>query len=66
MLCVLYWQVVLTQGGCVGLGSGLIFVPSVAVGTAVFSEERAIAVGIASPASNLRKWAAIVSILYVA
>lgn len=58
-LCSAYWQVVLTQGVCVDLGSGLVFVPSVAVGTAVFSEERAIAVGIASSAStasNLGKW----------
>lgn len=52
-LCSAYWQVVLTQGICVGLGSGLVFVPSIAVVTAAFSKKRAIAVGVAASASSL-------------
>ena len=52
-LCSAYWQVVLTQGICVGLGSGLVSVPSIAVVTAAFSKKRAIAVGVVSSASNL-------------
>ena len=58
-LCSAYWQVVLTQGICVGLGSGLVFVPSVAVVTAAFTKKRAVAVGIVSSASSLGKLVAI-------
>lgn len=52
-LCSAYWQVLLTQGICVGLGGGLVFVPAIAVVTAAFDKKRAIAVGIISSASSI-------------
>ena len=52
-LCVTYWQVLLAQGTCVGIGMGLVFVPSIAVVTATFEKKRAIAVGIAATASSV-------------
>ena len=54
-LCSAYWQVILAQGVCVGIGMGFIFVPSVAVVTATFEKKRAIAVGIAASASSVGK-----------
>ncbi|CAF9921540.1 MAG: hypothetical protein HETSPECPRED_004578 [Heterodermia speciosa] len=52
-LCTTYWQVLLTQGVCVGIGMGFVFIPSVAVVTATFEKKRAIAVGIAASASSV-------------
>lgn len=54
-LCLTYWQVLVAQGVCVGIGSGLVFVPSIAVVTATFEKKRAIAVGIAASASSVGK-----------
>ena len=59
-LCVTYWQVILTQGVCVGIGMGLVFLPSIAVVTASFDEKRAIAVGIAASASSVGESTAMV------
>ena len=50
-LCSAYWQVILAQGVCAGIGMGFNFVPSIAVVTASFEKKRAIAVGIAASAS---------------
>jgi predicted MFS family arabinose efflux permease len=48
-----YWQVMLAQGICMGLGCGLIFVPSIAILPTYFSTRRAIALGIAASGSSL-------------
>ncbi|KAI4199319.1 MAG: hypothetical protein LQ350_004701 [Teloschistes chrysophthalmus] len=52
-VCTTYWQVLLAQGICVGLGSGIVFVPSVSVVTASFNKHRAIAIGVVSSASSV-------------
>ena len=46
-ICKQYWQILLAQGVCVGIGSGCLFVPSVAVVATYFTKKRALAIGIA-------------------
>lgn len=46
-LCTQYWQVFLAQGVCVGLGFGMVFVPSLALVSTYFLKKRSIALGIA-------------------
>ncbi|KAH0156048.1 MFS general substrate transporter, partial [Aureobasidium melanogenum] len=48
-----YWQVILAQGVCVGLGAGCLFVPSVAILSTYFSTRIATAMGIAASGSSL-------------
>ena len=48
-----YYQVMLAQGVCVGLGSGCIFVPSFAIIPQYFSTRKALATGIAASGSSL-------------
>lgn len=45
-LCKTYWQLLLAQGVCVGLGNGLSFVPSVALASTYFLKNRSMALGI--------------------
>ena len=45
-LCKTYWQVLLAQGICVGIGMGLTFLPSAAIIAQYFQKRRAFAVGI--------------------
>lgn len=52
-LCSRYWQVLLAQGICVGIGSGLLGLTSVAVIPLYFSSKRMIATGIAATGSSL-------------
>lgn len=44
-LCDQYWQVFLTQGLCMGLGAGLLYIPSLAMVGVWFSRKRALAMG---------------------
>ena len=48
-----YYQVMLAQGVCIGLGSGCIFVPSFAIIPQYFSSRKALATGIAASGSSL-------------
>jgi len=41
-----YWQIFLAQGFCMGLGAGLLYVPSLALVGIWFSRKRALAMGI--------------------
>ena len=41
-----YWQVFLSQGICMGLGAGLLYIPSLALVGVWFSRRRALAMGI--------------------
>jgi MFS family permease len=41
-----YWQVFLSQGICMGLGAGLLYIPSLAMVGVWFSKKRAFALGI--------------------
>ena len=52
-ICIHYWQILLAQGFCVGLGSGCLFVPSMAIVATYFSKKRALATGIAVSGSSI-------------
>jgi predicted MFS family arabinose efflux permease len=52
-LCTEYWQVLLAQGICVGIGSGLLCVPSTAILSQYFTTRLATAVGITASGSSL-------------
>ncbi|XXH05359.1 flavodoxin-like fold protein [Hypoxylon texense] len=52
-LCETYWQVLLAQGICIGLGCGLLFLPSAAILSQYFARRRALALGIQSAGSPL-------------
>lgn len=46
--CTKYYQILLAQGVCVGIGNGLIFTPGLSVTSSYFKEKRSVAVGIAA------------------
>ncbi|KAI5924012.1 major facilitator superfamily domain-containing protein [Camillea tinctor] len=52
-LCSQYWQILLAQGLCVGLGCGVMFLPSAVVLSQYFVKRRAIALGVQSVGSPL-------------
>lgn len=52
-LCTQYWQVMLAQGLTVGLGSGCLFVPSVAIVSTYFTTKKSFATGIAASGSSI-------------
>lgn len=45
-LSTTYWQVFLSQGVCMGLGAGLLYIPSLALVGVWFSKKRALAMGV--------------------
>ena len=51
-LCHEYWEALLAQAFCVGLGAGCLFVPSVAILPTYFTTKIALAVGIAASGSS--------------
>lgn len=48
-----YYQIFLAQGLCVGLGTGCLFLPSVAIVATYFSTKRALATGIAAAGGSI-------------
>ena len=52
-LCSRYWQLLLAQGTMVGLGNGLLFLPSIAVLSQYFEKRRALATGLGSSGSAI-------------
>ncbi|KAK4193261.1 putative transporter [Podospora australis] len=50
-LCTTYWQVLLAQGICMGIGMGMTFLPSAAIMSQYFRRHRALALGISSAGS---------------
>ncbi|KAK9426715.1 putative Major facilitator superfamily domain-containing protein [Seiridium unicorne] len=50
-LCTEYWQILLAQGICIGLGCALVFSPSTAILSQYFSRRIALATGIGSSGS---------------
>ncbi|KAL6886084.1 major facilitator superfamily domain-containing protein [Trichoderma evansii] len=52
-LCTTYWQVLLAQGVCVGIGMGLIFLPATAIQSQYFLKRRAFAMGVAGTGSPI-------------
>ncbi|KAF3007454.1 hypothetical protein E8E13_004220 [Curvularia kusanoi] len=51
-LCSSYWQVLLAQAFCIGIGTGALFVPSVAILSTYFSTRIGMAIGIAAAGSS--------------
>ena len=54
-LCARYWQFMLAQGLCMGLGMSFLFVPCVAVVPPYFSSRRALAMGIGATGGSIGK-----------
>ncbi|KAB2572588.1 Aspyridones efflux protein apdF [Lasiodiplodia theobromae] len=52
-LCTEYWQVLLAQAFCMGIGAGCLFVPAVAILSTYFTTRLATATGIAASGSSL-------------
>jgi MFS family permease len=52
-ICDELWQLVLAQGLCVGIGCGLVFVPTIGVVMQWFSSKRALANGLGSIGSGI-------------
>ncbi|KAE8414656.1 major facilitator superfamily domain-containing protein [Aspergillus pseudocaelatus] len=52
-LCHEYYQALLAQGFCIGIGVGLVFIPGVAILSTYFSSKLALAKGIAAAGSGL-------------
>lgn len=52
-LCDSYYQVLLSQAICIGLGCGCLFVPSVAILSTYFTTKTALAMGLAAAGSSL-------------
>ncbi|RYP80291.1 hypothetical protein DL770_006290 [Monosporascus sp. CRB-9-2] len=46
-----YWQLLLSQGICMGIGSGCLFCPAVSTISTYFSKKRSLAIGIAASGS---------------
>ncbi|CBX95726.1 hypothetical protein IAQ61_004559 [Plenodomus lingam] len=43
-LCTKYWQIMLAQGWCIGIGSGILYTPSITLVAMAFTKHRALAV----------------------
>ena len=52
-LCTTYWQLIVAQGVCVGIGCGLTFLPSTASLSQYFCRRRSLAIGLASTGSPI-------------
>lgn len=52
-LCKQYWQTILAQAICIGIGNGCLFIPSVAILPQYFSTKKALANGLAASGSSL-------------
>lgn len=51
-ICKEYWQALLAQGFCIGIGGGLLFVPSMAVLPSYFTSRMGLATGLAVAGSS--------------
>ncbi|KAK4608983.1 MFS-type transporter dbaD [Fulvia fulva] len=52
-LCTTYWQLMLAQGLCMGIGHGGLFIVSIAIVPSYFSTKRSFAIGLAASGSSL-------------
>lgn len=52
-ICRNFWEVLLAQGFCIGIGAGLLFVPSLAILPTYFSTKIGLAMGLAASGSSL-------------
>ncbi|KAI1849994.1 hypothetical protein JX265_003367 [Neoarthrinium moseri] len=51
-LCTQYWQLVLAQAICIGLGTGLLYIPSIAIIPQYFHRRKALAMGLVVSGSS--------------
>lgn len=51
--CWTYWQILVSQGICIGIGMGLIYLPATAILAQYFQKYRALAIGIAGTGSPI-------------
>lgn len=51
-LCTEYWQVLLAQAFCIGIGTGALFIPSIAILSTYFSTRIGLAIGLAASGSS--------------
>ena len=54
-LCHTYWQALLAQAFCIGMGCGCLFIPGVAILSTYFNTRLALAVGLAASGSSMGK-----------
>ena len=54
-ICYEYWQFILAQGVVVGIGNGLLFLPSIAIVPQYFAKRKALASGIVAAGSSIGK-----------
>jgi MFS family permease len=54
-LCHTYWQTLLAQAFCIGMGCGCLFIPGVAILSTYFNTNLALAVGLAASGSSMGK-----------
>jgi MFS family permease len=52
-LCEVYWQVLMAQGICIGLGAGVLLLPGVAILSTYFTTKISLALGIAASGSSI-------------
>ncbi|KAI8151959.1 Aspyridones efflux protein apdF [Colletotrichum sp. SAR 10_70] len=52
-LCTTYWQIMLAQGICTGMGLGVLFMPSVAIIGSYFKERRSLALAISATGTGV-------------
>ncbi|KAK6375704.1 hypothetical protein LTS17_007526 [Exophiala oligosperma] len=52
-LCTAYWQIMLSQAVLIGVGTGFLYIPSLALLPRYFSRKRALATGIVTSGSSL-------------
>ncbi|KAF6815819.1 MFS monocarboxylate transporter [Colletotrichum sojae] len=52
-LCTEYWQIMLAQGICTGMGLGVLFMPSVAIIGSYFKERRSLALAISATGTGV-------------
>ena len=54
-ICHEYWQFIIAQGVVVGIGNGLLFLPSIAIVPQYFAKRKALASGIVAAGSSIGK-----------
>ncbi|KAK1757842.1 putative major facilitator superfamily transporter protein [Echria macrotheca] len=52
-ICKAYWQFLLAQGFCIGIGMGLLFLPATGVLSQYFARHRSLVIGVSSAGSPL-------------
>lgn len=62
-LATQYWHILLAQGLCLGLGSGIVSNPAIALITSSFSGKRTLALGLATSGTTIGECCLFISVL---